>query len=500
MTSPLAQLPPHDIEAEEAVIASVMVDAEAWGKVCGIVTQWDFFREKNGWIFQACADLTADGISLNQVTVGHQLARQDRLEELGGLAYLSRMITDLPTPVGVEHYAQIVRKDALYRSAIIRAQNVISAAYRAKGNLTELLDDWQRAGEELRGEATGLLGLSVDCQPERLEDVLDAEDDPLDAIITDGGEGAVLTTDGQGFIVGPAGLGKTNLILRISRGLCEGSYALGYQVPVPRRVLHIALEGSKRGLNRRLRKVWADADPEAIARYERWKTRLNLTEPADRTRLDLAIERAKPDVVIIDPLRNAHTWDENKSDESAQLMAILDNIITTHHVALILIHHSRKLPQFARHDNGLDALRGSTALAGWVQFVLGISQETGNIKDRFVLVWNKTRDAEEILEPLVVDFDRETLDFIIDENAAAGGKVSDDAILTAIFNNGGTMRGLELVEGFVHGAGASERTVRTTLRALVRTGKLVEFITAEDMLKRKAKSYRLPDNEGLEAQ
>jgi hypothetical protein len=152
------RLPPHDIEAEEAVIASVMVDPEAWASVCGIVTQWDFFREKNGWIFQACADLTADGISLNQVTVGHLLARKDQLEEVGGNAYLSKLTTDLATPVGVEHYAQIVRKDALYRSAIIRAQNVISAAYRAKGNLTELLDDWQRAGEELRVEATGLLG------------------------------------------------------------------------------------------------------------------------------------------------------------------------------------------------------------------------------------------------------------------------------------------------------------------------------------------------------
>ena len=499
MTNPLVQLPPHDIEAEEAVIASVMVDPDAWGSVCGIVKPSDFFRDKHGQIFQACADLTADGIGLNQVTVGHLLARKEQLEEVGGNAYLSKLTTDLDTPVGCEHYAQIIRRDALYRSVIIRAQNVISRAYRADGNLTELLDGWQRAGEELRAEATGLLGLSVDCQPERLEDVLDAEDDPLDAIITDGGEGAVLTTDGQGFIVGPAGLGKTNLILRISRGLCEGSYALGYQVPVPRRVLHIALEGSKRGLNRRLRKVWADADPEAIARYERWKTRLNLTEPADRTRLDLAIERAKPDVVIIDPLRNAHIWDENKSDESAQLMAILDNIITTHHVALILIHHSRKLPQFARHDNGLDALRGSTALAGWVQFVLGISQETGNIKDRFVLVWNKTRDAEEILEPLVVDFDRETLDFIIDENAAAGGKVSDDAILTAIYGNGGTMRGTELIEGFVHGAGAGESKTREAIRALVKAGKLIEFIAPVDA-KSRAKSYRLADHEGLEVE
>jgi hypothetical protein len=262
----------------------------------------------------------------------------------------------------------------------------------------------------------------------------------------------------------------------------------------------ISLEGSKRTLKRRLQKVWEDAEPDAIARFHLARITLNLAEPTDLNRLNLLLEQVRPTVVIIDPLRNAHPWDENASDQAARLTGTLDAIIARQHIALILIHHDRKLPPFVRQSTGLEGVRGSTALTGWVQFVLGMSHESGNLKDRFVLVWSKTRDAEELLEPLVVDFDREHLDFIIDENAAAGGKVSDDAILTAIFNNGGVMRGLEVVEGFVHGAGASERTVRTTLRALVRTGKLVEFITAEDMLKRKAKSYRLPDNEGSEAQ
>ena len=95
------QLPPHDVEAEEAVIASVLVDAEAWEKVCGIVQPADFFREKNAWAFQACIDLTADGVGLNTVTVGHALARKEQLEDVGGVAYLSKLTTDLDTPVGV---------------------------------------------------------------------------------------------------------------------------------------------------------------------------------------------------------------------------------------------------------------------------------------------------------------------------------------------------------------------------------------------------------------
>lgn len=159
MTSPRPdQLPPHDMEAEEAVLASVLVDQEAWANVSGIVRAEDFFKTKNGWIFAACTDLVADGVSLNQVTVGHALARREQLEEIGGIAYLSKLVTDLPTPVGCEYYAQIVRRDALYRSAINRAQSVISGAYRANGNLPELIDTWKRNGEELTAEAGALLG------------------------------------------------------------------------------------------------------------------------------------------------------------------------------------------------------------------------------------------------------------------------------------------------------------------------------------------------------
>jgi len=501
MTSPrIDALPPHDKEAEGAVIASVLVDPEAWASVCGIVRPQDFFMQKNDWIFQACIDCTANGETLNQVTVGHQLARVDRLEELGGIAYLSRLVTELPTPVGVEHYARIVRRDALYRSAIEAASRVAQTAYRANGNVGQLLVEIETMKEQLKAEAVPLLGIDDDDPIESLAEVLEAEDEPLEAIITDGDEGAVLTVDGKGMVAGPPGLGKTNLLLRMSRGLCEGSYILSYAVSQPQRVLYVALEGSKRGLRRRLRKVWADADPEAKSRFFTWKTRLNLRDIADRKRLGLKIEQAKPTVLIIDPLWEAHTWDENSNAEGRELTGVLDTIIADYGVALLLAHHDRKPPPFAKQNAGLESVRGFSGLTGWLQFALGMGPETGNVKDRMVLVWKKTRDAEVLLEPLVVDFDREILDFIIDVNAAVGGKVSDDAILTAVYGNGGTMRGTELIEGFVHGAGASERTTREAIRALVKVGKLIDFVAPAD-IRTKAKSYRLPDDdEGLEVE
>ncbi|MGD0765042.1 MAG: replicative DNA helicase [Dehalococcoidia bacterium] len=133
------KLPPHDIEAEEAVIASLLVDAEAIYKVAPILRPDDFFREKNAWTYEACLTLFDRNESLNQVTVGHELARRDRLEELGGLAYLSRLVAELGTSVGIEHYARIVKRDSVYRRLIEASSKIAQMAYKGGPDLEEVL-------------------------------------------------------------------------------------------------------------------------------------------------------------------------------------------------------------------------------------------------------------------------------------------------------------------------------------------------------------------------
>jgi replicative DNA helicase len=70
------RLPPHDIEAEEAVIASLLVDPEAIYKIAPTLTAQDFFREQNAWAYEACLALWERNESINQITVAHELARR----------------------------------------------------------------------------------------------------------------------------------------------------------------------------------------------------------------------------------------------------------------------------------------------------------------------------------------------------------------------------------------------------------------------------------------
>lgn len=149
------RLPPHDIEAEEAVIASILVDSEAIYRVAPILKAEDFFRAKNGWAYEACLSLFERNDSINQVTLGHELARRDRLEEMGGLAYLSRLVTELATPVGVEHYAGIVKRDSVYRRLIEVASRIAQMGYNGGPDLEETLSRAEtmllalRSGERL---------------------------------------------------------------------------------------------------------------------------------------------------------------------------------------------------------------------------------------------------------------------------------------------------------------------------------------------------------------
>jgi replicative DNA helicase len=123
------KLPPHDVDAEEAVIASILVDPDAIYKVAPRLKAEDFFREKNAWVYEACRALWDRSESINQITVSHELARNGKLEDVGGVTYLSRLVTDLPTSVGVEHYAGIIQRDAIYRRVISAAGEIARQAY-----------------------------------------------------------------------------------------------------------------------------------------------------------------------------------------------------------------------------------------------------------------------------------------------------------------------------------------------------------------------------------
>ena len=98
------KLPPHDIEAEEAVIGSLVIDGEAVVKVAPFLKPEDFYRDRNRWCYVACLGLWQRGEPIDQATLAHELARQERLEEAGGIAFLSQLAATVPTPASATSF------------------------------------------------------------------------------------------------------------------------------------------------------------------------------------------------------------------------------------------------------------------------------------------------------------------------------------------------------------------------------------------------------------
>ena len=140
------RLPPHDLNAEESVIGSILIDGEALTKTTAFLKPVDFYSEKNRWCFDACLALFDRSEAINQVTVAHELSLQNRLEGVGGTSYLSHLVLTVPTSVHAEHYARIVQRDSIMRQLIRVSGDIAAIGYEgtadtdmALGKAEELL-------------------------------------------------------------------------------------------------------------------------------------------------------------------------------------------------------------------------------------------------------------------------------------------------------------------------------------------------------------------------
>ncbi len=131
MSPDLEKLPPHDVAAEEAVIGSLLVDEEAIYRVSTFLRPDDFYREVNRWAYEACLALYDRNEAINQITLAHELTYRDRLEAVGGIAYLSHLRSIVPTSVHVEYYGQIVYRTSMMRKLIDAAGKIAAIGYES---------------------------------------------------------------------------------------------------------------------------------------------------------------------------------------------------------------------------------------------------------------------------------------------------------------------------------------------------------------------------------
>jgi len=131
---------PANIEAERAVLGSLMIDPDAIIKVANFLRAEDFFRERHSWLYEAMLALNERREPLDFVTIVDELERRNQLEEIGGPAYLTELITNTPTALYIDHYARIVERTALLRRLIAAAGKIAEIAYDESQDVDEVVD------------------------------------------------------------------------------------------------------------------------------------------------------------------------------------------------------------------------------------------------------------------------------------------------------------------------------------------------------------------------
>ena len=133
--------PPHSMEAEQAVLGSIIQSIDAWDKVAEILIEEDFYNRAHRIIFTAITRLIANNSNADPVTLKSELESNNQLEDVGGFTYIINLARNTPSSSNVSAYANIVRERAVVRELIGAANDIADISFNPEGrNSKELLD------------------------------------------------------------------------------------------------------------------------------------------------------------------------------------------------------------------------------------------------------------------------------------------------------------------------------------------------------------------------
>jgi replicative DNA helicase len=281
------KLQPHNVEAEEAILGSLLIDPDAIVRVATFLNPADFFVERHGWIFEAIRDLHERREPADLVTLTDDLERRGQLTQVGGSAYLTGLINATPTSIHVEFYARIVERTAVLRRLIDAAGQIARLAYEDTEDASEVLD---RAEEIIFSVAAR----QVDRDLRPIINVLDKYIDRVEYLRQHQGEMVGIPTGLADLDKLLGGLQRSDLIILAGRpGMGKTSLGLSIALQAARkwdkRIAVFSLEMSDEQLVQRLVSAETGIDSQRLRlgeiKDDEWSTLLQATNLLANTQI-----------------------------------------------------------------------------------------------------------------------------------------------------------------------------------------------------------------------
>ena len=140
----LGKIPPHDIEAEQAILGSMLTDQDAVVEAIEILKPEDFYREDNRYIYEAMSNLYSRGEPVDIITVKNELASMQKFEAVGGIEYLALLPDKVPLVANADKYIKIVEEKSILRQLIKTAGEIEGLGYEQTEEIDNIMDQAEK--------------------------------------------------------------------------------------------------------------------------------------------------------------------------------------------------------------------------------------------------------------------------------------------------------------------------------------------------------------------
>ena len=164
----IERVPPQNIEAEQAVLGAMLIEKEAIARVTELLKGGDFYREAHRLIFEAMLDLYNRNEAVDMITVIELLKREDNLEKVGGIAYVTSLANSVPTAANVHYHAKIVEEKALLRQLIQTSTKIAALGYEGSEEVSQIVDQAEKmilevSNRRIGGDFTPIKSIVLDA-------------------------------------------------------------------------------------------------------------------------------------------------------------------------------------------------------------------------------------------------------------------------------------------------------------------------------------------------
>jgi replicative DNA helicase len=136
----MERIPPQNLEAEKSVLGSMLLDKDAVINVAGLLRPEFFYDERHGEIYTSILELFEEGLPIDLVTISDRLKSKKSLKRIGGRAYLTDLVSFVPTSAHAEEYSKIVKANALRRRMISSAAKITEFSFDEELDVNEVVD------------------------------------------------------------------------------------------------------------------------------------------------------------------------------------------------------------------------------------------------------------------------------------------------------------------------------------------------------------------------